>query len=114
MLSSASFIIHLSILLKNKFIVSAGTDKRKKYIFAICLTSLVDGLVRCNEKVGASIIPENNNTMVNITGNQPEDGQKPKDRSQLSGSFSIVVGEPFTVTVWAGVEGFHMTVNGRQ
>ena len=94
------------------FIVSAGTDKRKN-IFAICLTSLVDGLVRCNEKVGASVIQENNNTMINVTGNQPEDGQKPKERSQLSGSFSIVEGEPFTVTVWAGGEGFHMTVNGR-
>jgi len=53
------------------------------------------------------------NTMINVTGNQPEDGQKPKERSQLSGSFSIVEGQPFTVTVWAGVEGFHMTVNGR-
>ncbi|RLM91183.1 putative beta-1,3-galactosyltransferase 16 [Panicum miliaceum] len=92
--------------------VSAGTDKRK-FLFAICLTSLVVGLVLCNEKVGASIIQENNNTMVNVTGNQPEDGQRPKERRQLSGSFSIVEGEPFTVTVWAGVEGFHMTLNGR-
>ncbi|CAO2208082.1 unnamed protein product [Urochloa humidicola] len=75
--------------------------------------SLVDGLVLCNEKVGGIIIQENNNTMINVTGNQSEDGQRPKERSQLSGSFSVVEGEPFTVTVWAGVEGFHMTVNGR-
>lgn len=85
----------------------------KQILFYICLTSLVDGLVRCNEKVGANIIQEDNNTMINATGNQHEDGQRRKERSQLSGSFSIVEGEPFTVTLWAGVEGFHMTVNGR-
>jgi hypothetical protein len=77
------------------------------------LTSLVDGLVRCNEKVGASIIQENNSTMINATGNQPGDGQRAKEHSQLSGSFSIVEGEPFTLTLWAGVEGFHITVNGQ-
>nr|CAB3473051.1 unnamed protein product [Digitaria exilis] len=75
--------------------------------------SLVDGLVCCNEKVGSNIIKEDNNTMINATGSRHEDGQRPKERSQLSGSFSIVEGEPFTVTLWAGVEGFHMTVNGR-
>ena len=28
-------------------------------------------------------------------------------------SFPFVEGIPFTATLWAGVEGFHMTVNGR-
>lgn len=75
--------------------------------------SPVDGLVHCNEKVGARIVQESNNTVVNITGNQPEDWQSQTGHGQLSGRFSIVEGEPFTVTLWAGVEGFHMTVNGR-
>lgn len=51
--------------------------------------------------------------MENVTGNQPEDEKKPKGRAHLSGSFPIVEGEPFTATLWAGAEGFHMTVNGR-
>ncbi|XP_062209737.1 hydroxyproline O-galactosyltransferase GALT3-like isoform X2 [Phragmites australis] len=75
--------------------------------------SAVDGLVRCNEKVSASIIQASNNTVINVTGNQPEDGKRPNGRAHLSDSSSIVEGEPFTVTLWAGVEGFHMTVNGR-
>ena len=73
----------------------------------------MDGLVQCNEKVGERIVQENNNIVVNLTGNQPEDWQSPRGHGQLSGSFSIVEGEPFTVILWAGVEGFHMTVNGR-
>lgn len=73
----------------------------------------MDGLAYCNGKVGTRIIQENNNTVVNVTRNQLEDGQGPKGHDQLSGSFSIVEGEAFTVTLWAGVEGFHMTVNGR-
>ncbi|KAJ1283626.1 hypothetical protein BS78_03G142500 [Paspalum vaginatum] len=74
--------------------------------------SPVDGLLVCNEKAGARIIQENNNTVINVTGNQLEDGQRSKGQRQLSSS-SIVEGEPFTVTLWAGLEGFHMTVNGR-
>lgn len=84
-----------------------------KAFYVLSLTSPVDGLVHCNEKVGARIVQESNNTVVNITGNQPEDWQSQTGHGQLSGRFSIVEGEPFTVTLWAGVEGFHMTVNGR-
>lgn len=75
--------------------------------------SPVDGLVRCNQQLGASIIQGSNNTMQNVTGNEPEDEKRPKGRAHFSGSFPIVEGEPFTATVWAGAGGFHMTVNGR-
>uniref|UniRef100_A0ACD5VL31 Uncharacterized protein n=1 Tax=Avena sativa TaxID=4498 RepID=A0ACD5VL31_AVESA len=75
--------------------------------------SLIDGLVRCNQQVGTNVIQGSNNITQNITANKPEDEQKPKGRAHFSGSFSIVEGEPFTATMWAGAEGFHMTVNGR-
>jgi hypothetical protein len=63
--------------------------------------------------VATNVIQGSNNTTQNVTTNQPEDEKRPKGRAHLSGSFSIVEGEPFTATVWAGAEGFHMTVNGR-
>jgi hypothetical protein len=63
--------------------------------------------------VGTNVIQGSNNTTQNVTLNQPEDEKRPKGRAHFSGSFSIVEGEPFTATLWAGAEGFHMTVNGR-
>uniref|UniRef100_A0ACD5VV39 Uncharacterized protein n=1 Tax=Avena sativa TaxID=4498 RepID=A0ACD5VV39_AVESA len=75
--------------------------------------SLIDGLVRCNQQVGTNAIQGSNNITQNITANKPEDEKEPKGRAHFSGSFSIVEGEPFAATLWAGAEGFHMTVNGR-
>ncbi|KAL6850323.1 hypothetical protein ACP4OV_020950 [Aristida adscensionis] len=75
--------------------------------------SAIDGLVRCNEKAVASAIQDSNHTLMNVTGNQLEDDKRSKGHAHLSDSFAIVEGEPFTATLWAGVEGFHMTVNGK-
>lgn len=33
--------------------------------------------------------------------------------SHASTAFQFIEGSPFTATLWAGDEGFHMTVNGR-
>ena len=85
----------------------------EKKSFAASLISLVDGLVRCNQQVGTNVIQGSDNTTQNVTVNQPEDDKRPKGRARFSGSFSFVNGEPFTATVWAGAEGFHMTINGR-
>ncbi|KAK3160771.1 hypothetical protein QOZ80_1BG0064210 [Eleusine coracana subsp. coracana] len=75
--------------------------------------SAVDGLVRCNVKAGASIIRGGNSTLMNFTQSHPEDEKSHRGNDHLSGGFTVVEGEPFTATLWAGVEGFHMTVNGR-
>ncbi|TVU21078.1 hypothetical protein EJB05_30692, partial [Eragrostis curvula] len=75
--------------------------------------SAVDGLVRCNEKAGPNTILDGNNTMVNVTQHQPYDEKRPRGREHVSGGFAILEGEPFTATLWTGVEGFHMTVNGK-
>uniref|UniRef100_A0A0E0C168 Galectin domain-containing protein n=1 Tax=Oryza meridionalis TaxID=40149 RepID=A0A0E0C168_9ORYZ len=77
------------------------------------LLSLVDGLVRCNQQAGVSGLQGRNNTMANVTANEHENEKRPKGRANFGGSFSIIEGEPFTATLWAGAEGFHMTVNGR-
>ncbi|KAF0901764.1 hypothetical protein E2562_006229 [Oryza meyeriana var. granulata] len=70
--------------------------------------SLVDGLVRCNQQVGVIGLQGRNNTMANVTANE-----QPKGHANFGGSFAIIGGEPFTATLWAGAEGFHLTVNGR-
>jgi hydroxyproline O-galactosyltransferase 2/3/4/5/6 len=86
------------------------TDKRNKLLRLI---STVDGLVRCNVKAGADIIRGGNSTLMNVTQSLPDDEKRQRGRDHFSGDFTIVEGEPFTTTLWAGVEGFHMTVNGR-
>lgn len=51
--------------------------------------------------------------MMNVTQSHPEDEKRHRGSDHLSGGFTIVEGEPFITTLWVGVEGFHMTVNGR-
>lgn len=89
-------------------ILSVRYDKTK-----ILLISPVDALVRCNQQVSVNIIQGSSNTTQNGSANQPEDEKRLKGRAHFSGSSAIVEGEPFTATLWAGVEGFHLTVNGR-
>ncbi|XP_044958084.1 hydroxyproline O-galactosyltransferase GALT3 [Hordeum vulgare subsp. vulgare] len=75
--------------------------------------SPVDALVRCNQQVSANNIQGSSNTTQNVSANHPEDEKRLKGRAHFSGSSTIVEGEPFTATLWAGAEGFHLTVNGR-
>ncbi|KAM3406763.1 hypothetical protein ACQJBY_000684 [Aegilops geniculata] len=75
--------------------------------------SPVDTLVRCNQQVSVNNIQGSSNTTQNVSANQPEDEKRLKGRAHFSGSSTIVEGEPFTATLWAGAEGFHLTVNGR-
>ncbi|VAH01580.1 unnamed protein product [Triticum turgidum subsp. durum] len=77
------------------------------------LISPVDALVRCNQQVSVNNIQGSSNTTQNVSANQLEDEKRLKGRAHFSGSTAIVEGEPFTATLWAGAEGFHLTVNGR-
>ncbi|XP_058076945.1 hydroxyproline O-galactosyltransferase GALT3-like isoform X1 [Magnolia sinica] len=69
----------------------------------------VDGLVRCNEQVGGTIRDET------VNGSQLSSRKLlvSKGSGHISYSFPFVEGHPFTATLWVGVDGFHMTVNGR-
>ncbi|XP_038720127.1 hydroxyproline O-galactosyltransferase GALT3 isoform X2 [Tripterygium wilfordii] len=73
-------------------------------------TTEVDGLVLCNEQIIKSTGEENLNvthpgsdTSTNFSGGS----------AHASANFPFVEGNPFTATLWAGLDGFHMTVNGR-
>ncbi|WCJ23234.1 Galactosyltransferase family protein [Euphorbia peplus] len=70
----------------------------------------VDGLVPCNEQIVRSNGEENlnashvgNDTLANVS----------QAIAHGSANFPYSEGNPFTATLWVGVEGFHMTVNGR-
>ncbi|KAG6513267.1 hypothetical protein ZIOFF_023580 [Zingiber officinale] len=70
----------------------------------------VDGLVRCNEQLAESMISKTSNGSLS---NNSKPHEPSKRSSQLSSGFPFIEGLPFTATLWAGMEGLHMTVNGR-
>ncbi|KAJ6720903.1 BETA-13-N-ACETYLGLUCOSAMINYLTRANSFERASE [Salix viminalis] len=69
----------------------------------------VDGLVLCNEKVVRSTMEENGNasSVGNVSVNVSQ------EIAHERANFPFVEGNAFTATLWVGLEGFHMTVNGR-
>jgi hypothetical protein len=69
----------------------------------------VDGLLLCNEKVVRSTMEENGNasSVVDVSANVSQ------GIAHERANFPFVEGNAFTATLWVGLEGFHMTVNGR-
>lgn len=71
--------------------------------------SRVDGLVRCNEQLGETTSKQNlNGSLLDV-----EKQVGPSKSSLLSSNSPFIEGQPFAATLWAGVEGFHITVNGK-
>ncbi|KAL5541458.1 hypothetical protein UlMin_009168 [Ulmus minor] len=73
-------------------------------------TLKVDGLVVCNQQVFRSSSDEklhmshpSSDTLTNVS----------RGSDHGTASFPFVEGVPFIATLWAGLEGFHVTVNGR-
>ncbi|XP_039127925.1 hydroxyproline O-galactosyltransferase GALT3 [Dioscorea cayenensis subsp. rotundata] len=67
---------------------------------------VVDELVRCNEGNGESVMQEKIN--VSVTPSRTSKGS-----ARMSDNMPFVEGHPFSATLWTGMEGFHLTVNGR-
>ena len=82
------------ILLVKNFHVSFTYVLFSSLCWFIDLCLAVDGLLHCNEFSGR--------------GDEKLNGTKP-----VSANFPFVEGQAFTATLWAGLHGFHMTVNGR-
>ncbi|EOY06836.1 Beta-1,3-galactosyltransferase 16 isoform 1 [Theobroma cacao] len=70
----------------------------------------VDRLGLCNEQLVRSLMEENQNVSLS-SGNALTNASQA--RSHASANFPFIEGNPFTATLWVGLEGFHMTVNGR-
>lgn len=72
----------------------------------------VDGLWKCNEKVVL-----NTDHGENLNASRNSDGERltynSSSRAHVSATSPFLEGNPFTATLWVGLEGFHMTVNGR-
>ncbi|PSR97862.1 Hydroxyproline O-galactosyltransferase [Actinidia chinensis var. chinensis] len=70
----------------------------------------IDQLTKCNEQVVRRIAEEN----LNASHPNSDKATNVSDGSaHASTNFPFVEGNPFTATLWVGLEGFHMTVNGR-
>ncbi|KAF9591688.1 hypothetical protein IFM89_005560 [Coptis chinensis] len=70
----------------------------------------VDGLVRCNEKLHRTVIEDKLNKSHPGSENLTDSSN---GSNHISSNFPYVEENPFTSTLWVGIEGFHMTVNGR-
>jgi hypothetical protein len=73
-------------------------------------TDQVDGLVKCNEQVIRSHVEENTNS--NSSHNQ-QSSNVSDGNAHVRSNFPFSEGSLFTSTLWSGIDGFHMTVNGR-
>lgn len=65
----------------------------------------VDGLASCYEQLVRSTLEENRNASHPVN--------KSVVHTHVRANFPFTEGSPFTATLWAGLEGFHMTINGR-
>ncbi|KAL7120084.1 hypothetical protein ACP275_02G101300 [Erythranthe tilingii] len=101
-----------AVTTQNTWSQEFGWGKEEKYPDHAAPLDLikVDGLVKCNTQ------------MVRITAENTLNASHPANRKlanvsegsiHTSATFHFVEGNPFTATLWAGDQGFHMTVNGR-
>ncbi|CAO2838391.1 unnamed protein product [Amaranthus hypochondriacus] len=70
----------------------------------------VDGLASCYEQLIRSAMEENKNKSNPVSDKQINSSLA---HVHVRANFPFSEGSPFTATLWAGLEGFHMTVNGR-
>ncbi|XP_018814250.2 hydroxyproline O-galactosyltransferase GALT3 isoform X2 [Juglans regia] len=98
-------------IVQNTWTSEAGWGKEEKCPARRSVNIVkVDGLVLCNEQIVRNAVEENSNAshpssdMLNSVSRGVAHG---------SASFPFVEGNPFTATLWVGIEGFHMTVSGR-
>ncbi|XVE65473.1 hypothetical protein DITRI_Ditri08aG0002600 [Diplodiscus trichospermus] len=99
------------VIIQNTWTNELGWGKEERCPAHVSSNNLkVDGLGVCNEKLVRSSMEENQNVSLSS-------GHTSTNASQGSGhasaNFPFIEGSPFTATLWAGLEGFHMTVNGR-
>ncbi|XP_024022945.1 hydroxyproline O-galactosyltransferase GALT3 [Morus notabilis] len=98
-------------VVQNTWIEELGWGKEERCPAHRSSNSLkVDGLVLCNKQVFRSS-PDENLSVSHPSGDMSTNVSRISDRE--TASFPFVEGIPFTATLLAGVEGFHMTVNGR-
>ncbi|KAK4773140.1 hypothetical protein SAY87_028159 [Trapa incisa] len=99
-------------ILQNTWSNESGWGKEEKCPAHGSINSLkVDGLALCNEEVVRGPTEEN----MNVSHASSEiSSNVPRGSAHASENFPFAEGSLFTATIWAGLEGFHMTVNGRQ
>ncbi|XP_021752010.1 hydroxyproline O-galactosyltransferase GALT3-like [Chenopodium quinoa] len=100
-----------SVIVQNTWTNEVGWGKEEKCPGGRSTNYIqVDGLASCYEQLIRSAMEENQNKSLPV-------GDKKINNSvahaHIRANFPFSEGSPFTATLWAGLEGFHMTVNGR-
>ncbi|XP_057959047.1 hydroxyproline O-galactosyltransferase GALT3 isoform X2 [Malania oleifera] len=99
------------VIVQNTWTIELGWGKEERCpAHGSANIQTVDGLVCCNEQVVKSMVEEKPNVSRSSGENLTNVS---KGSAHVSANFPFVEGNPFTATLWAGLEGFHMTVNGR-
>ncbi|CAM8989712.1 unnamed protein product [Rhodiola kirilowii] len=100
-----------SVIVQNTWTTELGWGKHERCPnHGIASAQKVDGLVICNKQIVGSTMKESLNASHLSSGNETSASQ---GSAHASANFPFAEGNLFTATLWAGTEGFHMTVNGR-
>ncbi|XP_022721981.1 hydroxyproline O-galactosyltransferase GALT3 isoform X2 [Durio zibethinus] len=97
-------------IVQNTWSNELGWGKEEKCPAHVSSNLKVDGLGLCNEQLVRSSMEENQNVSLS-SGDASTNASQ--GSSHASANFPFIKGNPFTATLWVGLEGFHMTVNGR-
>ncbi|XP_031396502.1 hydroxyproline O-galactosyltransferase GALT3 [Punica granatum] len=99
-------------ILQNTWSNESGWGKEERCPAHGSISSLrVDGLALCNQEVVRGPMEDN----ANLSHSKREISTNVSGGSaHASENFPFAEGSLFTATIWPGLEGFHLTVNGRQ
>lgn len=90
-----------AVIVQNTWSKEHGWGDEERCPYSDSTSRKVDGLDTCTEQVGKAVMRKNSTTLKGpMVGNNKS-------------WFPFMNGLPFAATLWAGWEGFHMTVNGK-
>lgn len=99
------------VIIQNTWINEVGWGSEERCPKGRSLKTIqVDGLASCNEQFVRSTMEEIQNISVPVGDKQINNSVV---HAHVSTIFPFTEGSPFTATLWVGLGGFHMTVNGR-
>ncbi|KAK9725354.1 hypothetical protein RND81_05G138100 [Saponaria officinalis] len=99
------------VIIQNTWTSEAGWGKEEKCFRGRSTSNIqVDGLASCNERLVGSTMEKSQNVSQSVTKKQNNSSM---EHGHVRENFPFMEGNLFSATLWTGLEGFHMTVNGR-
>ncbi|KAL9240758.1 hypothetical protein vseg_014941 [Gypsophila vaccaria] len=99
------------VIIQNTWTNEAGWGKEEKCFRGRSTSNIqVDGLASCNERLVRSTMEESQNVSESVSKKQNDSSM---EHGHVTDNFPFMEGNLFSASLWTGLEGFHMTVNGR-